>query len=383
MLLDSDAQMIFLRYETHTNTWTRWLFKCLSKYTPGVLKSILPKCFSNKMEQAEKETKKEYEDYCQFLRSKIKSLEALPQAETSTKDTKDKKNGLSDSGKTSDTSTDSDDPLSADEEADLQRAYELSLQKNQDLIQGNPDDPTPTGKDVNGKDHQEETPTIDQTVQLDETNRFTKIALTPEAKAQKLQKEIASAIEGIQCRIKRLQDHQTTPLSYRRYLLLLQEISDAVIFLNKNAGEKQFTDELKLDEVSLKALSKKMPITNNAVLVNLYVKGTAWEKDLKELSEQKGYIQFSATPQGRLALTKDDARVSEHDLEEYRGPLKLNLPAIENLKVIDTLIDYLEKNAKCLPSSLEISSVLKRTRGSAESTRTRINTRIIIETANT
>ncbi len=78
-LLESDGELYFQRYQTETNTWTRWIFKGLARVTPERIKSwfFIPRCFSNKMEKAEVDTKQEYENYKTFLRLRNRQLVAL------------------------------------------------------------------------------------------------------------------------------------------------------------------------------------------------------------------------------------------------------------------------------------------------------------------
>ena len=74
-LLQADGINIYQRYETTTHTWRRWLLKSLARYMPDLFKSFLPSCFSNKMEQAEQETRQAFEDYRTFIQRKITDLQ--------------------------------------------------------------------------------------------------------------------------------------------------------------------------------------------------------------------------------------------------------------------------------------------------------------------
>jgi hypothetical protein len=72
--LQHDGRMFYERYTKETNTWSRSFLKCLARYTPSLLKPLLPSCFSNEMEQAEQETLKEFTTYRDFIREKIKEV---------------------------------------------------------------------------------------------------------------------------------------------------------------------------------------------------------------------------------------------------------------------------------------------------------------------
>lgn len=74
VLLQEDGQSYYKRYEAATSTFSRKLFKELARLTPNFLKSYLPACFSNQMEDAEWRTKHKYETYISFIQASIKDL---------------------------------------------------------------------------------------------------------------------------------------------------------------------------------------------------------------------------------------------------------------------------------------------------------------------
>lgn len=368
-LLKEDAEMMFFRYEKHTKSWVRWFCKCLSRYTPGVLKYILPRCFSNQIEKAEKDTKREYEDFCEFLRKKVKSMESLkemtPQAKKEEDVPKDesgskktipskKQTELADDKKKSPprlSKVDEDDQeIIEDVDPELQRALVLSLSQDGDV---------PNISDTDKKEEKtpEETlvePAEETLVEPDQTNRFEKVELTAEELTTQLQEKVTSTIDSIQNNIKLLEGHKTKPLSKRKYFQTLEEIHNGVIFLNKHAPEKKLTDELKLDEQSIKILSNKIKLSDNAAWIGLHFKGTPWIEDLIAFTKEEGSIILGSNRFGLTASNEKNERLQERDLVNYKGAIHITLSSLEKLDVMDKLLEFLNEHATCLPSSLTI-----------------------------
>lgn len=79
--MQNDGTTLYLRYQKSTQTWSRWILKGVSRLTPNLLKKILPACFSNKMEEAEKGTLKAYEAYKALLNQAKAKLPAFDPSE--------------------------------------------------------------------------------------------------------------------------------------------------------------------------------------------------------------------------------------------------------------------------------------------------------------
>lgn len=77
--LQKDGEALYLKYQKSTRRWTRWTLKCVARYTPKLLKKILPACFSNKMESAEQDTFKAYEAYKNFIAQAKLKIENINQ----------------------------------------------------------------------------------------------------------------------------------------------------------------------------------------------------------------------------------------------------------------------------------------------------------------
>lgn len=72
--LQESGRLLYERYESSTKSWKRIILKGLAKYTPEFLKQYLPSCFSNKIEEAEKETQKAYNKFKDLIENTITTL---------------------------------------------------------------------------------------------------------------------------------------------------------------------------------------------------------------------------------------------------------------------------------------------------------------------
>lgn len=74
--LQESGRLLYERYESSNKSWKRIILKGLAKYTPEFLKHYLPSCFSNKIEKAEQETQKAYNQLKDLIEKKITILTA-------------------------------------------------------------------------------------------------------------------------------------------------------------------------------------------------------------------------------------------------------------------------------------------------------------------
>lgn len=77
--LQKNGELLHNRYNEATSRWIRTALKCIARYTPKILKFMLPSYFSNCMEQAESKTHQAYLNFSKLLTEKLKLPHHDPQ----------------------------------------------------------------------------------------------------------------------------------------------------------------------------------------------------------------------------------------------------------------------------------------------------------------
>lgn len=401
LAIEKDGELHYQRYCNATNTWKRSFLKALTHYTPDFLKRFLPRCFSNQMENAEKQTLAEYEEFKKTIISGKKTLTALKDQAEIHQDEKDqseqKKLNLdeffvdsSDKDLTVLTGAENSDAASKANLENTQTANpdfaqdeeEIEEELLQELIEEtfNATESLPHDKITNpGKsesqhvdDHHsqvlvQDAEDLDDLQDIDwyDVDDEDTTVTAPQALFDD-QESIDSVLLGIPDLLQELEQFKNRPLSLEKFKFILISLSQAVTFLNK---EDSTNAQINLENVGInkdlynlfskEELIKSIIANNDQNTLDL-LKISPWHEHFKEAIDQTGHIDFFMQKLGstKFIQLKDQNQkpVQERAFSTYRGAVALSFndkSKAEN--ELPELIKFLKSNPKCTPCKIDIS----------------------------
>lgn len=399
--LEHDGTLIYKRYTESTNGFGRLFMKCLARYTPELLKKILPSCFSNGMEQAEANTLKEYEEYLAFLKKQMQSSDK--DSGIVEKKTVDKKGSPSLKSKEEDEvfDPDQDDLLSEDETGNDSekkdganpekktppkssiptkvsekrlKALDKKATPNFDnddedqllqqiLAESYSEQFTPADTKKNKGDLFTEEETITPKVKTSPVKLF-QFSSIPESKYKtELEKidRLSKALDRCLKQLNEFNEHPLTVTKFRNVLKQLYLITAALIQLDPDgtkALENFFLNEDTL--ASIKKMNLISLMTGNNEKITELLSSTPWKTSFEEALEQDGKQIFFGVQKlaGTYTLQLNNgkgARFKESEFQKFRGQVKVTIADMSSLREMKELTAFLEKHLTCCPNSLVIT----------------------------
>jgi len=298
----TDGQLIYQRYLKSTNTWVRTMMKGLARYTPKFLKEYLPTCFSNRMEEKEKKTLREYNLFKNHLTNQISLL-------------------------------DEEESEEMDEDPETQRLFMESLS-----TLNFPGCPTSASSP--------------------------KELETEKAKVIEKKKLNACNWDALNRYLRLLNNFQEQPLTPSTFRKVLQAIVTAVQGWGELVeSDQKKVDDLDCAPQTLTALKNQDLLTalmlGNDENVRAILAQTIWKDSFDEALAQHGHIVFGAHKlygSTVLKMVNEESKpVKEATLKNYRGQIKITISSIESLSEIDELLSFLKNNSTCRPNSIVIN----------------------------
>lgn len=409
--LEEDGKAYYTRYEAASKSWTRILLKAVAYYTPALLKNYLPACFSNRMAEAEVDTKKEYEAYKKLIRFHVQKLSKQAKLDDSPK--ADKKSPKVVDQYKSGTEDLSDEDLNKIYEQDEQEGLDLedafaeidgdnqgdeAKRKREAFLKGledrqtkaktdqadkpkigakSPDffdldvldddllndDKAPKGKPAAKLLKPTPTPASQKTPAKDPVLLPAPVVPTKDELELKKQKTAAAALQKVEACMKAFKQFDQLPLSLDKFKELLGKLAQAskeVVELDPDNG-KAALDKAGIPEADLKVLSEKELLTavtpgNDPKLADL-LKPTQWNDAYTKAEAQKGFINFGIRKllgKPEIMLKSDQGvNVKEAAFKDYRGKVRLVLG--DDLNELADLAKFLEANPTCRPCTIELN----------------------------
>lgn len=305
-LLEKDGKALFLRYEKATNTWKRSLMKGLAKYTPSFLKRFLCACFSNKMADAEIETKKAFHAYESIIQTSIKKTAPNPKDQQNTTVKQQPQQAI-----------DLFEDVILDDEAPVNQPPTTTS------------NPAPSKTPITPLPLPVVSPVIDNL-------------------------KISEAILKVEYLVSVLKQFDQRPLSFSKFKKLLAEL----LKNTKLITDISILEKAGLTEADLLAFSK-LTLTDLLSQNSLpALTSTQWETSFSKAEAQKGHITFGIKKLGGktdLVLVSDqNIKIKETDFKEYRGHVKVALPDLNSWNVLNELVQICKSHPHCRPCTVEI-----------------------------
>lgn len=395
--LEHDGTLIYERYKASTNSWSRFFMKCVARYTPELLKKILPSCFSNGIEKAEKKTFEEYQQYLDFLKLQTPNSDkdsdkiaekALDEEEVFDAEEDNLPNGDdpkkekgADNGSQKKESGNPKTPISPpkneekiplglksefedDDEDDefLQQILAQTFSENLSLSKSDKETKTvPPKKDDESKP-EKETPQPKTTL-----IKQLQFATIPADENKNKLEEVDLLSKAFDLCLQQLTQFNERPLTLAKFRNLLGELCRKANALTQLTPEgTQALEKCGLSEEVLAILKDAHLLaslmTGNHEKILDALSSTPWKNSFEEavdLAQDGKQINFGVQKLGGSNTIRLDngkgARFKEKDFQTFRGKVRVTVSDITSLNEMKELVNFLEKNEKCCPNSIVIT----------------------------